>query len=56
MWKLDDCWAVPAGDHPETVTVGETRVGADGEKRSEKIVRYEDWEGRCKVCYPDEIK
>lgn len=55
-WKYGDCYAVPVGSHPETVTVGETRVikieGKVQEKREEEVVKYEDWSGRCRVCFP----
>lgn len=47
-------------DPNELVTVGETVVGkfTDDEgrpqpsRRTEKKVKYKDWESRCRICYP----
>jgi hypothetical protein len=55
-WKRGECYARPVGSHPKVVTVGETRFaevqGQRVEKREVKEVRYEDWDGRCRVCHP----
>lgn len=59
-WKHGDCFALPVGSHPESVTVGETRVVErviDGKKRTveeRKVVevKYENWDGRCRACFP----
>lgn len=45
----------------EKVVVGETVLGQfkddngkirQQERRTEKIIRYADWEWRCRICYP----
>jgi len=46
----------------EQVVVGETVISRDPkdgklkEHRTEKIIRYADWEWRCRICYPRDIK
>ena len=55
-WQYGMCNAMPPGDHPATVTIGETRIikrdGRTVEEREVKEVPYPEWDGRCKFCYP----
>jgi len=51
MWEKGDCWAVPVGSHPETVTVGVTKLGGEDFRKVVELP-YEEWDGRCPVCYP----
>lgn len=54
--KLPD-WIRGPLKHQETVTIGDTVVARDAgghvvEKRTEKVVPYAEWDGRCRECFP----